>query len=189
VQQTVPHHSEKAGIDLLTPLLLALLVAGAVVFLWFSASAEDVYMAVHVTAAVVWVGGGAVLTIFAFLTQRAGDPHALANLVGQVETIATRVFAPASLVTLGFGFALVEKQGSGYGSFWIDFALAVWALSFVLGAGLIGPTTGRLRRLIAERGVDDPLVRQGIERVLQLARLDVTMLLLVVVDMAAKPSF
>ena len=140
------------------------------------------------TAAVAWVGGGTALTIFAFLTQRAGDPRALANLVHQVEKIALRLL-PASLVTLAFGIALVEKDGIGYRSFWIDFSLVVWALSFVLGAGLIGPRSGRLHRLIDERGVDDPLVQRGIDGILRLARIDVTMLLLVVIDMAAKPSF
>ena len=35
------------------------------------------YTAIHVTAAVVWVGGGTALTIFAFLTQRAGDSQAI----------------------------------------------------------------------------------------------------------------
>jgi hypothetical protein len=37
--------------------------------------------------------------------------------------------------------------------------------------------------------VDDPLVQRGIAYVLRLARIDAAMLLLVVVDMAAKPSF
>jgi uncharacterized membrane protein len=189
MEPTVAHHPESTGIDLLTPLLLVLLVTGTIVFLWFSASAEEIYMALHVTAAAVWVGGGVALTIFAFLTQRAGDSNALANLVRQVETMATRVFAPASLVTLAFGIALVEKAGSGYGFFWIEFGFVVWGLSFVLGAGLIGPATARLRRQIAERGVDDLLVRRGIAYVLRLARIDAAMLLLVVVDMAAKPSF
>jgi uncharacterized membrane protein len=189
MEPTVARRSGSERSELLTFSLLTLLVAGTVVFLWRSADAEEIYMAAHVISVVIWVGGGASLAILALLTQRAGDAHALANLVRQIETMAMRVFTPASLVALGFGFALVEKQGIGYGSFWIDFALAAWALSFVLGAGLIGPRTARLRALIDERGEDDPLVQRGIATVLLLARIDVTMLLLVVVDMAAKPSF
>lgn len=189
MEPTVAHQPAQTRSDSLTPSLLALILVGTIVFLWSAASAVEIYMAAHVLAVVVWVGGGTTLTIFALLTQRACDTHALANLVRQVETISLRVFTPASLVALGFGFALVEKEGLGYRSFWIDFSLAVWALSFVLGALLIGPRTGRLRRLIDERGADDPLVQQGIAQVLRLARIDVTMLLLVVIDMAAKPSF
>jgi uncharacterized membrane protein len=189
MEPTVARPTRTERSELLTMLLLAVLVAGTIVFLWRSSDAEEIYLSVHVIAVVVWVGGGASLTILALLTQRARDPHALANLVRQIETMAMRIFTPASLVTLGFGFALVEKQGIGYGSFWIDFALAVWALSFVLGAGLIGPRTAKLRRLIDERGEDDPGVEQGIATVLLLARVDVTMLLLVVIAMCAKPTF
>jgi hypothetical protein len=106
-----------------------------------------------------------------------------------MEAIGRRVFMPASLLTLAFGIALVEKERWGWGVFWIDFSLVVWAASFVLGAGLIGPHSGRLRRLVEERGPEDPLVQRGIEQVLLIARVDITMLLLVVVDMVAKPSF
>lgn len=185
---TVAHHPARGG-DLLTPLLLAVLVTGSIIFLWFAVSADEVFMAVHVTAATVWVGGGTALTIFALLTERAHDPQALANLVRHVEVIAVRFFTPASLIALASGVVLVEKDGSGYGSFWISFALAVWAASFVLGAFLIGPRSSRLRRVMDERGVDDVLVQAGIAQILRLARIDVTMLLLVVIDMAAKPSF
>jgi uncharacterized membrane protein len=188
VEPTVARHPAVARIDLLTPLLLVVLVAGSIVFLWTSAPVQ-IYLTVHVVAAVVWVGGGAALTALALLTQRSRDVHALANVVRQIELIATRIFTPASLVTLGFGIAVVQKYGLGNGTFWIEFSLAVWALSFVSGATLIGPRTARLRRPIDERGADDPRVERGITRVLRLACVDVTMLLLVVVDMVAKPTF
>jgi uncharacterized membrane protein len=175
--------------DLLTPSLLAVLAAGAVAFLSGAPSSYEVYLTVHVIAAVVWVGGGTALTIFSLLTLRAHDPRARANLAVQMETIGQRLFMPASLVTLACGIALVEKGGWDWGTFWIDFSLVVWAASFVLGAGVIGPRSGRLRRLVRERGPEDPLVQRGIEQVLLVARVDVTLLLLVVVDMAAKPTF
>lgn len=189
MEPTVVGDTELGQRDHLTPLLAALLLAGTIIFLWRTADAEQIYMAAHVVGAVVWVGGGAALTILALLTQRAHDTHALANLVRQIEKIAMRVFTPASLVTLGFGFALVQKEHVGYGSFWIDFALTAWALSFIIGAVLIGPRTTRLKRLIDARGEDDPVVQHGISTVLLLARIDVTMLVLVVIDMAAKPTF
>lgn len=181
--------AHEAGHDLFTPLLLALLLGGTILFLWRSSHAEEIYMAAHVAAAVVWVGGAAAIAILALLVERTRDTHALASLIRQIETMAKTIFAPASFVTLGFGFALVEKEGERYGSFWIDFALAVWALSFVLGGLIIGPRTAKLRRLIDESGEGDPLVQEGIARVLLLARIDAVMLLLVIVDMAAKPTF
>lgn len=181
-------HAAPTERDALIPLLLATLLAGTIVFLWFAASAEEIYMALHVTAAVVWVGGGTALTIFALLTQRTHDPHALANLIHQIEWISRRVFTPSALVTLGFGIALAAKMDSG-SPFWIDFGLVIWALSFVLGLAVIGPRTAKLKRLIGERGLEDAVVQRGIAQVLRFARIDVTMLLLVVVDMAAKPSF
>lgn len=167
---------------------LAALGAG-IVFLWFAPTSYEVLKAIHVAAAVVWVGGATALTIIAFRTEREGDPHALASLGRQAEWLGQRVFTPASFVVLAFGIALVHKAGWGYGRFWVDFALAAWAASTALGVGLLVPKSKQLNALIAERGVEDDEVQQRLRQILAFARVDTLLLLLIVLDMAAKPMF
>ena len=170
-------------------LALALLAAGTAIFLTHTESVEGVYMAVHVVSVTVWVGGAVALLILALRTERTREPRAVANLMRHIMRTGERVFTPASLLALGSGIALVQKQGGGYGRFWIDFGLAVWALSFVFGAAYIGPTSKKLVTLIPERGVEDPTAATKLTTLLRVARFDAAMLVLVVVDMAAQPTF
>ena len=76
----------------------------------------------------------------------------------------------------------------GYGSGWIDVALAVWIASFVVGIGFLGPESGRIGRLIEERGVSAPEVRRRIDRIFLISRIELLFLLIVVVDMVTKPG-
>ena len=76
----------------------------------------DVYKMAHVVAAVVWVGGGAMLTVPALLTEREGDPRALMSLGHKAEFLATRIFIPASFVVLLFGILMMVKGASTGGS-------------------------------------------------------------------------
>lgn len=175
--------------DVASLLALAVLIAGTTVFLAQTESVEGVYMAVHVVSVTVWVGGAVALLILALRTERTHEPQAVTDLMRHVMRTGERVFTPASLLALGSGIALVQKQGGGYGRFWIDFGLAVWALSFVLGAGFIGPTSKKLVTLIPERGLEDPTTATKLITLLRVARLDAAMLVLVVVDMAAQPTF
>jgi hypothetical protein len=82
------------------------------------------YLAAHVIAAVLWVGGGAMLLLLAILTRRENDPVRLAKLAGQVAWLGVRYFAPLSLITVAFGFGLVERGDLGYDQFFIRFGIA-----------------------------------------------------------------
>ena len=73
----------------------ALLVAGAVVLLWYAPDAYFVYKALHVLAAVVWVGGDVTLTTLGIVFERRNDGPTLAALGKMGTWIGTRVYTPA----------------------------------------------------------------------------------------------
>jgi uncharacterized membrane protein len=145
------------------------------------------FKAAHVLAAVLWVGGGSLLTLYAILTLRQRDPVELASFAGKAALIGERFFTPLSFVVLGFGFGLVENGNWGYGSFFVQFSLAAWAVSALLGMLFLGPEAGRLGRLLPERGPEDPEVQYRIRRILLAVRLDVALLLATVFVMTTKP--
>jgi uncharacterized membrane protein len=181
--QTKPVHP-------LTYAALAVLTVGAVVFLWQAPSSYEIYKALHVALAVVWVGGGTAFTIMALLADRARATAEMPVIAKYATLFGERIFTPAGILVLGFGIAMVEKGDLGWGVFWIDFALAVWALSFVVGAGVLGPTAKKIHKAFAEsRGAMTPEIERLIDRIILIARFDVVLLLLIVVDMTAKPSF
>ena len=163
-------------------------LAVAVVFL-ANTSWYLVFKTIHVLAAVVWLGGGAVITVLAWRAQRARDNAQLLQIGKQAEWLSTRVFVPASLVVVAMGFVLMHKGEWGYGHFWTLFGLIAWGVSFVVGAGYLGPQTGKLARLIETKGPDDPEVVVRLHRILAVARTDVVLVLLIAADMVAKPFF
>jgi uncharacterized membrane protein len=147
----------------------------------------QVYLSVHILCAVVWVGGGTALVLQVLRAKRERSPERLAQIAGDAEWIGSRVFAPVSLVLVIFGFLLVNK-GDWQWHFWLVWGMVFWALSFVTGAGFLGPQAGRIKKLMDERGPTDPEVQQRINRVLLVARIDNIALILVVLDMALKPG-
>ena len=146
----------------------------------------QVYLAIHILAAVIWVGGGAAVHVFAVRTARAKNAERMIAFSTDAEFIGTRVFAPASLVLVVFGFLLIHQGHWDYKA-WIVFPIAVWALSFIAGMAFLGPESKRLNTAIARDGVESPEAVQRLGRVLLVSRVELGLLLLVVLDMALKP--
>lgn len=165
------------------------LVVGAVVFLWYAPGAYTVYKALHVAAIVVWVGGDVTLTTLGIVFERRRDGTALAELGKMGAWVGTRVYTPTLFAVLGFGIALVEKGGYGWGMFWIDFALAGWTAAALVGVGFVGPELGRIDKAAQQFGPDSDEVARRVRRLFAVFRFDTALLLLIVLDMTAKPSF
>jgi len=147
----------------------------------------DWFLTVHVLAVVMWVGGGVMLTLLGLMTIGLRDPVRLAQFARQAAFLGGTYFPPLSLMVLGFGFGLVEKGGLSYSLAWIQIAIAGWAVSFLLGAGYLGPHSKKLARLLDQRPPEDAEVQDMISRILLVARLDSLLLLFIVLDMTAKP--
>src|SRR5687767_7226642 len=93
-------------------------LAGLVVLILFLANTTqwyDVFKAIHVLGAIVWLGGGAAITVLALKAQREKDNGALLHIGKQAEWLGTRIFIPASLVVVSMGFLLIESSQGLYG--------------------------------------------------------------------------
>ena len=167
----------------------ALLLAGAIVFLWYAPASYQIYLALHILAVVVGVGGYITLTPLGivFYPKQQGPPRAPLGRMG--SWIGTRVYTPALFFVFGFGVALVEKSGIGWNHFWIIFAVVGWALAMLIGIGFVGPELGRIDKAAQEFGPESPEVGRRVKRLFTIFRFDTALLILVVIDMAAKPSF
>ncbi len=149
---------------------------------WYSA-----FKTVHVIAAIVWIGGGTLLTILGVAAERKRDPIELANIARQAATVGEKVFAPAGLVVVAMGIAMMLNTDWGWGKFWIVAGLVGYAITFVTGVGVLSPLAKKVTALTEEKGPTHPETAAAITRILMIARIDVAMLLLVVVDMVTKP--
>ena len=144
----------------------------------------------HITAAVIWVGGATMIQLFAFRSLRSRDPDRIANVTSDIEWIGSRILVPTSLAAFLLGVGLVwESSAWGFGDDWIVIGLVLFAVTFLAGALFFGPESGRISRLVASQGAGSPAAQARIRRILVLSRIDLVVLLLIVFDMAAKPSF
>ncbi len=174
----------------LTAVLAGVVLVVGIVFIsqatyanaWYSA-----FKTVHVIAAIVWIGGGTLLTILGVAAERKRDPIELANIARQAATVGEKVFAPAGLVVVAMGIAMMLNTDWGWGKFWIVAGLVGYAITFFTGVGVLSPLAKKVTALTEEKGPTHPETAAAITRILMIARIDVAMLLLVVVDMVTKP--
>jgi uncharacterized membrane protein len=175
----------------LTYALLALVLVVAAIFALNSSAVPDhwygLFKAIHVTSAVLWVGGGIMLTILAIVAERSNDPVQIANVARQAATVGEKFFAPIGLVTFLMGLAMMLNTNWGWGHFWIVIGLIGYATTFGIGIGLISPTVKKLHAVIETNGPTHPDSIALIKRVMLIARVDAALLLIVVLDMVTKP--
>jgi uncharacterized membrane protein len=167
----------------------ALLLAGAIVMLWYAPASYQIYLALHILAVTVWVGGDITLTTLGIVFEQKRDGPTLAALGRMGTWIGTRVYTPALFFVFGFGVALIEKAGIAWDQFWVVFGIVGWSLAMTVGIGFVGPELGRIDRAAQEFGPDSPEVARRVKRLFTIFRFDTALLILVVLDMTAKPSF
>lgn len=140
----------------------------------------------HLLFVITWVGTDIGLQI---LSLRAlARPERSVDFMADVEWLGTRLLMPASLLVLVFGILLVNEVGYDFGDLWITLAFAAFLFSFLLGAGFLGPESGRISKLADERGPAERDVQRRIRRVLWFSRLELLVLIAIVLDMVVKPG-
>jgi uncharacterized membrane protein len=164
-------------------------LAAAIVFLWYAPGSYQIYLALHILAVTVWVGGDVTLTTLGVVFEAKKDGPTLAALGRMGTWIGTRVYTPALFFVFGFGVALIEKAGYGWNHFWVVFGVVGWALAMAIGIAFVGPELGRIDRAAQEHGPESPEVARRVKRLFTIFRFDTALLALIVIDMAAKPTF
>ena len=149
---------------------------------WYS-----LFKSIHVIAAVIWVGGAAMIQAYAFRILRTGDGRRQADFSKDKEVVGMRVFVPASLILFLAAIAMMVNLHWSWNQNWIVLGLIAFGLSFVLGAGFLGPEGGRIAELIEREGPDSPAAQARIRRILTVSRCELIVLLTVIVNMVVKP--
>lgn len=191
MESTTTHLEERTSSGTaLTAALAALVVGLGVVFVveagwntsWYAA-----FKAVHVVCALIWIGGGMLLTVLGLRAERARDTAQIATIAQQAAFAGERIFAPAGLVVLAMGIGMTINGHLGFGHFWIVAGLVGYALTFATGIGVLSPLAKKISASIESNGPEAPETQALISRILLIARFDMAMLLIVVLDMALKP--
>jgi uncharacterized membrane protein len=145
-------------------------------------------LAVHILGAVLWVGGSATLQVMASRVRASEDDARMSAFTRDAEWVGQRLFMPASILVLLAGIGLVTEGGWGFSAPWVVIGLVAIIASALTGALFIGPESGRIGRLIQERGPEDSQVQARMARIFTVSRIELVVLVLVVIDMAVKPG-
>lgn len=141
----------------------------------------ELWLAVHIVCAVLWVGGGVSVHVLGRWAAKTDDPERLRAFTLDALKLSVRLYAPLAFLLLVAGVLLVREVGYSYGDLWITLGFLAWIFSFVLGVAFYPREQRRL-----EKGDAD--VRQTVNRVLMVNSIEITVLVLVVVAMAVKPG-
>jgi uncharacterized membrane protein len=99
---------------------------------------------VHVSCAVIWLGGGFVLQVYGMVMLKGGDAAELARFAGNAGKIGERLFTPAALLVLLAGIGLMLEGNWDWDALWVVFSLVVFVGSFALGIGVLSPTAKKI---------------------------------------------
>ncbi len=175
----------------LTYALLGIVVVVSAIFAFSTNALPDhwyaVFKTVHVILAVVWVGGGVLLTVLALRAQRESDPRAVVTVAQQAAFAGERIFAPAGLIVFLMGIAMMINTNWGWGKFWVVVGLIGYAATFITGLAVLSPLAKKVHASAEQNGPEHPTTLGLIDRILLIARIDVAVLLLVIADMVIKP--
>lgn len=111
-------------------------------------SSFTIALFVHLLGVLAFAAGIAVAAAAFELARRRDDAAEIA-LVLKLARAGAALVGPGSLLVLGGGLWLVDASAADFGSRWLDTALALFVVAFVLG-GLGGQRPKRARQL-AER--------------------------------------
>jgi uncharacterized membrane protein len=162
-------------------LIFAFSSSAAVFNNWYS-----LFKAIHVTLAVIWVGGGVSIMINGLRALNA-DSSSIVTVARQAAFLGERVFAPAGLVVFLTGVAMMINTSWGWGHFWVIVALLGYVSTFAVGIGVLSPLAKQIAESADSNGPEHPTTVALIQRILMIGRVDVAVLLVVVLDMVTKP--
>jgi len=145
----------------------------------------EIYKFLHVSLAIIWVGGGIFGAIVTERAKAATPAHTL-GIARDMEFAAKRVFAPAAMLTLVFGILMVlDADAFEFEQAWIVIGIGAVAISAVLGMAYLAPQT---TKLVAELESGDANASTRLKAISRVSLIDLVILLVAVWAMIVKPG-
>jgi len=142
----------------------------------------------HIAGAMVWVGGGLMLSVIGIRTKGTGDLNTIREFAKTLSFVGLRVFTPAVLVILASGVWMVLAGSGDFTELWILLALAGFAVAFVIGAVFLSRTAIELDRVANQPDASSATAADALQRWITGYWVVQAVLVFTVWDMVFKPS-
>jgi uncharacterized membrane protein len=142
----------------------------------------------HIAAAMVWLGGGALLGVVALRARRSRDARVLGDFAKTLPYVGLRLLMPAVVLLLLSGLSLVGMSGAwSFAQLWVWLAVAAFVVAFLVGAVCLSRVGLALDRL-AGRPDSGPALRAAVGRWLSGYGVVLAVLAFALWDMVFKPG-
>lgn len=139
----------------------------------------------HILSAIVWIGSQITMQVLAVRVRKT--PERTLDFLKDIDWLGNRLQGPATLLTLIFGILLVIVVEWPF-ALWIALGLIGWVLVMAIAGGYLIPQTRRLIALATQHGIEAPDVQAKLKSVLNMTKVGTLLLVLIVLDMIAKPG-
>lgn len=145
----------------------------------------ELLLTLHVVAVALWFGSTVAITVVSYRLL-AVEPATFGPAFRQMGWWAGKAHPAAGVVILLAGIAMVIEADLSFGELWIVLALVGWVALSGIGGGVISRSGERLEAAL-DRG-EDGEARAHASRLLLGTRIEAALIVLVIVDMVAKPT-
>jgi uncharacterized membrane protein len=142
----------------------------------------------HILGAMIWIGGGLMLSLLGMRARQSEDPHFVREFVQTLSYVGLRVLMPAVIAVLVFGVWMVLAfLAWQFTQLWILLALGAFAIAFVIGAVYLSRIALALDKLTA-MDFDLETARDLLNRWIVGYQIVLIVLIFAVWDMVFKPG-
>jgi uncharacterized membrane protein len=147
----------------------------------------ELWLFLHISAAIVWIGGATVAQVFGYMAQRSGDPVQSAAFGRTMGFIGPKIFLPAALVVLVTGVLLTEDGNWDWSEWFIVLGIVGWAVVAVVAFAYLTRAMAAVGTRMATEG-PSPELGALVNRLVLVARVLILVLFAVVFVMVVKPG-
>jgi uncharacterized membrane protein len=147
----------------------------------------ELWLFLHISSAIVWIGGATVAQVFGILAQRSGDPAQSAAFGRSMGFIGPKVFLPASVAVLITGILLTEDGNWDWSEWFIVLGLVGWVAVAVTAFAFLTRAMATVGARLATEG-PSPELGTEVRRLVLLARVLILVLFVIVFVMVVKPG-
>jgi uncharacterized membrane protein len=143
----------------------------------------------HILGAIIWVGGGIMLSLVGVRARQSEDPSFIREFARMLSYVGLRVLTPAVVAVLVSGVWLVLVDSAwNFAQLWVLFGLGAFILAFLIGAVYLSRIAIQLERLATRTDIDPLAIRDLLGRWIIGYRVILVILLFAVWDMIFKPD-
>jgi uncharacterized membrane protein len=146
----------------------------------------ELLLSLHILAIATWFGSGLALIAVGFQTIKTG-PEVYGGFVVPAARWAGRAHPASGLLLLLTGILMIVDADWDFDA-WLILGIIGLVAAMGIGGAFIGRTSDALVKRIERGGITAEELTDGGQKILLFARIEMVILVLVIVDMVAKPG-